>query len=56
LSEWAEILGKVQKRKIQIYAYANNHYAGHSPATVEMFQQLWRREVKKKLGRLRLLN
>src|SRR6266481_546036 len=24
LSEWAEILGKVHKRKIQIYAYANN--------------------------------
>jgi uncharacterized protein YecE (DUF72 family) len=27
LSEWAEILGKVHKRKIQIYAYANNYYA-----------------------------
>jgi uncharacterized protein YecE (DUF72 family) len=46
LSEWAEILGKVHKRKIQIYAYANNHYAGYAPATVEMFQELWRRAVK----------
>jgi uncharacterized protein YecE (DUF72 family) len=46
LSEWAEILGKVHKRKIQIYAYANNHYAGFGPATVEMFRDLWRREVK----------
>jgi uncharacterized protein YecE (DUF72 family) len=46
LSEWAEILGKVHRRKIQIYAYANNHYAGHGPATVEMFQGLWRRQVK----------
>ena len=46
LSEWAEILGKVHKRKIQIYAYANNHYAGYGPATVEMFRDLWRREVK----------
>src|SRR6202521_3129306 len=46
LSEWAEILGKVHKRKIQIYAYANNHFAGHGPATVEMFQDLWRRQVK----------
>jgi len=27
LSEWAEILGKVHKRKIQILAFANNHYA-----------------------------
>src|SRR3984893_3202116 len=44
LSEWAEILGKVHMRKIQIFAYANNHYAGHGPMTVEMFQQLWRRQ------------
>jgi len=46
LSEWAEILGEVHKRKLQIYAYANNHYAGYGPATVEMFQELWRRQVK----------
>ena len=46
LSEWAEILGKVHKRKIQIYAYANNHYAGYSPATVEMFRDLWRRQTR----------
>jgi uncharacterized protein YecE (DUF72 family) len=45
LSEWAEILGKVHKRKIQIYAYANNHYAGFSPATVEMFRDLMRKQV-----------
>jgi uncharacterized protein YecE (DUF72 family) len=46
LSEWAEILRKVHKRKIQIFAYANNHYAGFGPGTVEMFQDLWRRHVK----------
>ena len=41
LSDWAEILGKVHKRKIQIFAYANNHYAGYAPATIEMFRGLW---------------
>jgi uncharacterized protein YecE (DUF72 family) len=46
LEEWAEILGKVHKRRFQIYAYANNHYAGYAPATVEMFLDLWRRVVK----------
>jgi uncharacterized protein YecE (DUF72 family) len=51
LSEWAEILGKVHKRKIQIYAYANNHFAGYSPATVEMFRDLWRRQVKEEAKR-----
>jgi uncharacterized protein YecE (DUF72 family) len=43
LSEWADALGKI---KIPIYVYANNHYAGFGPATVEMFQDLWRRQVK----------
>ena len=42
LSEWADMLGKI---KIPIYVYANNHYAGYSPATVEMFRNLWRRQV-----------
>jgi len=57
LSEWAEILGKVHKRKIQIYCFANNHFAGHGPATVEMFQTLWRRQVKEqaKIGKAETL-
>lgn len=53
LSEWAEVLGKVHKRKIQIFAYANNHYAGYGPATVEMFQDLWRRQVKTEIRKPR---
>jgi uncharacterized protein YecE (DUF72 family) len=51
LSEWADILGKVHKRKIQIYAYANNHYAGYAPARVEMFQDVWRRQAKEETKR-----
>jgi len=45
LSEWANILDEVRQRKIPIYAYANNHYAGYGPATVEMFRNLWRKQV-----------
>jgi uncharacterized protein YecE (DUF72 family) len=45
LSEWAEILGKVHKRKIQILAFANNHFAGFGPGTIEQFRGLWRRQV-----------
>jgi uncharacterized protein YecE (DUF72 family) len=45
LSEWVDVLGKVYKRKVQIYSYANNHYAGFGPATVEMFRDLWRKRV-----------
>jgi uncharacterized protein YecE (DUF72 family) len=46
LSEWAEILGKVHKRKIQILAFANNHYAGFGPGTVQTFLELWRKRVE----------
>lgn len=40
LAEWVEIVRKVHKRRIQIFVYANNHYAGHAPATVEMFGKM----------------
>jgi uncharacterized protein YecE (DUF72 family) len=36
-AEWAELLAKVAKRGVLIYGYANNHYAGHAPASVELF-------------------
>jgi uncharacterized protein YecE (DUF72 family) len=57
LSEWADILGKVHKRKIQILAFANNHYSGYGPGTVELFQDLWRRQVKEqsKIGKTETL-
>jgi uncharacterized protein YecE (DUF72 family) len=42
LKEWAGILGRL---KIPIYVYANNHYAGYGPATVEMFRDLMRNQV-----------
>ncbi len=42
LSEWAGVLRKVRKRRVQFFAYANNHYAGHAPATVEAFRDLWK--------------
>jgi uncharacterized protein YecE (DUF72 family) len=48
LSEWVEVLKTVHKRKIQILAFANNHYAGYGPGTIEQFRKLWRRAVGEK--------
>ncbi len=41
LHEWVGLLKKVQERRIMILAFANNHYAGNGPATVELFRSLW---------------
>jgi uncharacterized protein YecE (DUF72 family) len=47
LAEWVEVLKTVHKRKIQILAFANNHYAGYGPGTIEQFRKIWQRQVGK---------
>lgn len=43
LEKWAEVLKKLGsgEMKMNTFAFANNHYAGHGPATVEQFKMLW---------------
>ena len=41
LKSWVDYLQPIKKRGITIFAYANNHYAGHGPATVAQFLKLW---------------
>jgi uncharacterized protein YecE (DUF72 family) len=41
LRDWAEVLKTVSERKIEILAFANNHYAGFGPGTLEEFRRLW---------------
>jgi uncharacterized protein YecE (DUF72 family) len=43
LGDWVDVLKKVHERRIQILAFANNHYAGFGPGTLEQFRALWRR-------------
>jgi uncharacterized protein YecE (DUF72 family) len=50
LGEWVDVLKKVHERKIQILAFANNHYAGYGPGTVEQFRELWPRQVANDSG------
>ena len=44
LSSWVDYCYQIRKRGVLIYAYANNHYAGHAPATIKQFQQLWQQK------------
>ena len=44
LEEWVEACQKFNQRNIAVFAFANNHYAGHAPATVKLFWELWRKK------------
>jgi uncharacterized protein YecE (DUF72 family) len=41
LSSWIDYCYQLRKRGVLIYAYANNHFSGHAPATIEQFRSLW---------------
>jgi uncharacterized protein YecE (DUF72 family) len=40
LARWAELLRALRERVTRVLVYANNHYAGHGPATVRELQRL----------------
>ena len=44
LTKWAELLRQSISRNLTVFAYANNHYAGHGPATVKLFWELYNRK------------
>ena len=43
LKSWVVVLKRLalDKRIRKIFAFANNHYGGHAPATVRQFWELW---------------
>jgi len=46
LEEWVEACRRFNQRNIAIFAFVNNHYAGHAPATAKLFQELWKDHSK----------
>ena len=42
LRDWVKVLSKAGQGVDVMYAYANNHYGGYAPDTVELFMRLWR--------------
>jgi uncharacterized protein YecE (DUF72 family) len=41
LTKWVELFRAFVKKDLKIFAYANNHYAGHGPGTVRLFWKMW---------------
>ena len=42
LTHWVELFRQFISRDLKMFAYANNHYAGNSPATVKLFWELYK--------------
>jgi hypothetical protein len=40
-----KVCDQAVRRGVSVYAYANNHYAGHGPGTVRLFQELWEGKI-----------
>ena len=41
LCDWVKVLGRAARQVDIMFAYANNHYGGHAPDTIELFRRLW---------------
>jgi uncharacterized protein YecE (DUF72 family) len=44
LSSWVDFCYQTRQRGVTVYAYANNHFQGHGPATVAKFIELWNKK------------
>jgi uncharacterized protein YecE (DUF72 family) len=46
LKHWVDVLKELifNKKIRKMFAFANNHYAGHGPATVKQFWDLWKKK------------
>jgi uncharacterized protein YecE (DUF72 family) len=51
LSSWVDFCYQMRKRGVIVFAYANNHFAGHAPATIKQFQQLWQARGLPEIGK-----
>jgi uncharacterized protein YecE (DUF72 family) len=50
LQKWVDACVVIRRRGVDIYAYANNHYAGHGPATLALFAELYAAKTGQEVG------
>jgi uncharacterized protein YecE (DUF72 family) len=44
LANWVKVFQKFVARNLRVFAYANNHYAGYGPGTLQLFRELWEKK------------
>lgn len=40
---WTPQIHRLLEQRLKVYAYFNNHYAGHAPGSIALFRQVWER-------------
>lgn len=40
---WTPQIRRLLEQRLTVYAYFNNHYAGHAPGSISLFRQVWER-------------
>jgi uncharacterized protein YecE (DUF72 family) len=43
MESWVPAIDKLLERRLRVYAYFNNHYAGHAPGSIALFLDVWKR-------------
>lgn len=43
METWVPAIDKLLERRLRVYAYFNNHYAGFAPASIALFREIWER-------------
>jgi uncharacterized protein YecE (DUF72 family) len=38
MDEWAKVIAELLAKNVRVYAFANNHYSGHAPAALTLFE------------------
>jgi len=41
MTGWVDVCYETVRRGVTVFGYANNHYAGHAPATIRQFRDAW---------------
>ena len=47
VARWVPVIRALREQGVEVFGFFNNHFAGHAPATIELFRELWCSELGK---------
>jgi uncharacterized protein YecE (DUF72 family) len=50
IEAWVPVIGDLRALQIEVFGYFNNHFAGHAPASLEMFRKAYAHRLGRVVG------